>query len=75
MSQKRLAELGLDPESAQALCDLALRGGVEAALAGRTLPELERRGLVRLGAGGYQPTATGVVVARQVEAALRPPPA
>jgi hypothetical protein len=76
MSQNpRLEELGLDLETAQALRDLALQGSVEAAVAERACPELERRGLVRLGAGGYEPTQTGIVVARQVDAALRPPSA
>ncbi len=74
MSQNpRLQELGLDLETAQALRDLALEGAVEAAVAERACPELERRGLVRRGSGGYEPTATGMVVARQVDAALRPP--
>lgn len=68
---RRLAELGLDLDSAQALRDLALGGGVEAALAERALPGLERKGLVRRGAGGYEPTGTGMVVARQVDEALR----
>ena len=69
--EDRLAELGLDLETAQALYDLALRGNVEQAVADRSGPELERRGLVRRGAGGYEPTDTGIVVARQVAAVLK----
>ena len=75
MSNHRLEELGLDLETAQALCDLALRGTMDTAVAERACPELERRGLVRRGASGYEPTDTGFVVARQVEVALRPPEA
>jgi hypothetical protein len=70
--EERLAELGLDLETAQALCDLALGGGVEGAAAERMGPALERRGLVRQGASGYEPTDTGIVVARQLAALLKP---
>ena len=69
--EDRLAELGLDLETAKTLRDLALGGEIEGAVADRAGPELERRGLVRRGAAGYEPTDTGIVVARQVAAVLK----
>ena len=67
---ERLAELGLDLASAQALRSVALGTEVEGAAGETQCVELERRGLLRRGARGYEPTATGIVVARQVETLL-----
>lgn len=69
--EDRLAELGLDLDAAQALRSVALGTEFEGAVSETACSQLERRGLLRRGAGGYEPTATGMVVARQLEAILR----